>query len=147
MGVFKCRLESCDFTVSRTELRDHHKTHGGSASLSHVLNCSFCSFTTTNRQKMTSHQKEHDVMRPFKCSYCEYSAKSQAILSSHINKRHGAVVTKATKVVLHSKDGKTSLGLSKKILKNKQRSEEHVDDLSAKEETKVVLSKSICKAK
>lgn len=141
--VFKCRLESCDFvSVSRSELREHHKTHEN-INLNDVLYCSLCSYTTTNRQKLGNHVREHEVVRPFKCGYCAYSAKSQAILSSHINKRHGMQVNiKEKSVVLNQKETKNSLGLPKQ----KGHSEDgSANDQKDSKQKKVLLNKTICK--
>eukprot|EP00090_Calanus_glacialis_P019336 TRINITY_DN29722_c0_g1_i1.p1 TRINITY_DN29722_c0_g1~~TRINITY_DN29722_c0_g1_i1.p1 ORF type:complete len:824 (+),score=198.98 TRINITY_DN29722_c0_g1_i1:56-2527(+) len=141
--VFKCRLESCDFvSVSRSELREHHKTHEN-INLNDVLYCSLCSYTTTNRQKLCNHVREHEVVRPFKCGYCAYSAKSQAILSSHINKRHGMQVNiKEKSVVLNQKETKNSLG----IPKQKGHSEDvSTNDQKDSKQKKVLLNKTICK--
>ena len=141
--VFKCRHESCDFvSVSRADLREHHKSHGGAVSLPEVFACTFCSFTTTNRPKLALHMKEHDSVRPFKCSFCAYSAKSQAILSSHVNKRHGAMVSSKSGGKPNTKDSKTFL--EKKSPKGKVRSEDNSQMVTKKERT-VVLNKSICK--
>jgi len=141
--VFKCRLESCDFvSMSRSELREHHKTHEN-INLNDVLYCSLCSYTTTNRQKLGNHVKEHEAVRPFKCGYCAYSAKSQAILSSHINKRHGMQANiKEKSVVLNQKETKNSLG----IPKHKGHSEDKsANDHQESKQKKVLLNKTICK--
>ena len=136
--VFKCRFESCDFvSVSRSELRDHHKAHD----TAEVLRCNYCSFTFSSRQRLDVHMAEHGTIgtgRPFKCSYCDYSAKSQAILSSHVNKRHGVIAaSKSAKTLPHTKEAR---GMEKK---GKLKDQEQLQ--STKKESKVVLNKSICK--
>ena len=150
--VFKCRLDTCDYaTVSRAELREHHKGH---SDLVPDLHCPHCTFVTSNRHKLARHIGDHVLVQPFKCSYCSYSSKSQSLLSSHINKKHGTWAggkEKSKSALLSKAKDPFKLGGKKKGRKvtKKQSPERQNDDIGQgpppARKRKTVISKTICK--
>jgi len=150
--VFKCRLDTCDYaTVSRAELREHHKRH---SDLVPDLHCPHCTFVTGNRHKLARHIGDHVLVQPFKCTYCSYSSKSQSLLSSHINKKHGTWAggkEKSKSALLSKAKDPFKLGGKKKGRKvtKKQSPERQNDDIGQgpppARKRKTVISKTICK--
>ena len=139
--VFKCSTESCDYvTVSKSELKEHSKSHGNFI-VQEIFSCSLCPFTATTRAKLTTHIKIHENSRPYKCTYCAYASKSQAILSSHINKRHALEVNTKEKNQL-AKQLKDPL---KNKGKAKDRTKSETEGEKSQAKTKVLLNKAICK--
>ena len=134
-------MESCDYvTVSKSELKEHSKSHGNFV-VQEIFSCSQCPFTATTRPKLTTHIKIHENARPYKCTYCAYASKSQAILSSHINKRHALEVNSKEKNQLAKqlKDPVKNKG------KSKGRTKSETEGEKPQQKTKVLLNKAICK--
>lgn len=54
-----------------------------------MLQCSQCSYSTTNASHLKTHYYRHTGEKPFSCPYCPYSCNQMTNLRAHIRRHTG----------------------------------------------------------